>query len=218
MNRQSQWLFEAPFGTGTTYSKKIESEDELQWLNEYESEQLETNQKYWSEPTSNYFDRDESPFPDVYRWPKQSTFKVPPAETIKTGPYQTALCPAFDDFLKLRELVRALKSNLGTRPQIPKGLRDRQAIQRWQKAIGNWEKNIKAWEREIEVQTREMSRRLQNKSYVGQRCTKIFFRDLAKKVNSLRGSWIRSGTMLNVRQAVDRRLVRLRNAAVDAAK
>lgn len=207
MNRKSQWLFEAPFSSQTDYSSEFESEDELEWFTEYEGEQLGTDQKYWNEYTSNYLDRDESPFPDVYRWPKQSTFKGSPAETIKTGPYQTTLCPAFDDFLELWNSVRDLKSNLGTRPKIPKGLRDQQAIKRWKEAIRDWEADIKAWEKKIEVITRKMIKRLQNKSYVGQGCTKIFFRDLAKKVNSLRG----------VRQTVDKRLTSLRDVAVSSA-
>jgi len=212
MNRQSQWLFEAPFSSETAYSNELEFEDELEWLNEYEGEQLKTDLKYWNESTSNYLDRDESPFPDVYRWPQQNIFKRPPLEIIKTGDYKTALCPAFDDFLELWNLVRDLKSNLGTRPTIPKGLRDRQAIKRWQEAIRRWETNIKAWENRIEVLARKMIKRLRDKAYVGQGCNQLFFKDLAKKVDSLRGSWTRSGPMPDVRRAIDDRLKNLRNA------
>ena len=212
MNRQSQWLFEAPFSSETVYSSELEFEDELEWLNEYEDAQLETDLNDWRKATFNYFDRETSPFPDVYRWPKQSIFKVPPAETIKTGSYQTALCPALDDFLELRERNKALKSNLGTRPKIPKGLRDRQAIKRWQEAIRNWETNIKAWEKEIEVLIGKMIKRLRDKSYVGSGCTKLFFKDLAKKVDLLRRQLSRPRTMTN------KMLERLRDTAVGVAK
>jgi hypothetical protein len=218
MNTQSRWLFEAPLKLEIAYANELEFENELEWLNEYKDEQLEADLKYWNESTSNYFDRDESPFPDIYRWPQQRRFKPSPAETIKTGPYQTALCPAFDDFLELWNLVRDFRVQLGTRPTIPRGLRDRQAIKRWQEAIRAWEQNIRAWEKKIDLLIRRMITRLRDKSYVGQGCTKLFFRDLAEKVDSLRGRWTRSGTMLGVRQATDKRLETLRKSALNAAK
>jgi hypothetical protein len=206
MNKQSQWLFEAPASLGTGY------------INELEYEQLETNVEFWNESSSAYLGENVYPYSDdPFRWPKQTIFKVPPAETIKSGPYQTALCPTFNDFLELRNLVRDLRSQLETRPTVPKGLRDPQALKRWRQAIEAWEKNIKQWGKQIELLILKMIKQLQNKSYAG-RCTKVFWKDLAKKVNALRGPWTRSGTMLDVRQTIDKRLVNLRNVAVRAAK
>jgi hypothetical protein len=170
-----------------------------------------------NEPISDYFGEDESRFLEPYRWPKEAIFKGPPSTIIPSGPYKTNLCPAFNDFLELRNLVRDLELQLGTKPQIPKGLQA-DAIRRWKETIKDWEKNIRDWEKRISLSIEEMSKRLRSGLYVRQGCTKLYFKDLARQVDSLRGAWTRSGTMLDVRQAIDRRLKRLRDWANRAAR
>jgi hypothetical protein len=108
--------------------------------------------------------------------------------------------------------VRDFGAQLGAKPQKPTKVRDvnailagsskerpltRQESKRWDEAIRDWEANIKAWEKKIEILTRKMIKRLRDKSYAGQRCTPLFFKDLAEKVDSLRRQWTRSGTMTN---------------------
>jgi Lysine-specific metallo-endopeptidase len=103
------------------------------------------------------------------QWPPSRSFNPPPPQTIPTGPFRTfSPCDAIiDDTARLSLAVDDLQNQLRQRPSNPGRVNNRSDI--------------------VTALSRQIVARLQNLSYLKQRCTREDLKLFASAVNTMRG-------------------------------